>query len=107
VTELGDIELAVPRARRFAPIDVMRAYARRSEQIDRMILACFVLGLSVRKAGKALLPILGRRTSPATVSTVAQQLDTVVAAFQARPLKDQYRVKRCASARPANAPRRR
>ncbi len=30
--------------------------------------------------------------SPATVSTVAKQLDRVVAAFHGRPLKDHYRV---------------
>jgi transposase-like protein len=92
LTELGDIELAVPRTRRFAPITVVRAYARRPEQVDRMILSCFVLGLSVRKVGEALLPILGRPVSPTTVSTVAKQLDAVVAAFHARPLKDRYRV---------------
>jgi len=91
LTELGDIELAVPRTRRFAPIAVVRAYARRPEQVDRMILSCFVLGLSVRKVGEALLPILGRPISPSTVSTVAKQLDAVVAAFHARPLKDRYR----------------
>ena len=32
LTELGDIELLVPRTRRFAPIGVVRAYARRPEQ---------------------------------------------------------------------------
>lgn len=92
LTELGDIELAVPRTRRFAPIAVVRAYARRPEQVDRMILSCFVLGLSVRKVSEALLPILGRPISPATVSLVAKQLDAVVAAFHTRPLKDHYRV---------------
>jgi len=92
LSELGDIELLVPRTRRFAPIGVVRAYARRPEQVDRMILSCFVLGLSTRKVGEALLPILGRPLSPATVSTVAKQLDRVVAAFHARPLKDRYRV---------------
>jgi putative transposase len=91
LTELGEIELAVPRTRRFAPIGVVRAYARRPEPVDRMILACFVVGLSVRKVSEALLPILGRPISPATVSTVAKQLDAVVAAFHARPLKDRYR----------------
>ena len=50
LTELGDLELAVPRTRQFAPIGVARAYARRPEQVDRMILGCFVLGLSVRKS---------------------------------------------------------
>jgi putative transposase len=92
LTELGDIELAVPRTRRFAPIAVLRAYARRPEQVDRMILACFVLGLSVRKVSEALLPILGRPISPSTVSAIAKQLDAVVAAFHARPLKQPYRV---------------
>jgi putative transposase len=82
----------VPRTRRFAPIEVVRAYARRPAQVDRMILACFVLGLSTRKVGEALLPVLGRPISPATVSTVAKQLDAVVAAFHARPFKDYYRV---------------
>jgi putative transposase len=91
-TELGDIALSVPRTRRFAPVAVMRAYARRAEQLDRMILACFVLGLSVRKVSEALLPVLGRPISPATVSTVAKQLDAVVAAFHVRPLKERYRV---------------
>src|SRR5579875_1023733 len=92
LTELGEIEVAVPRTRRFAPVDVIRAYVRRPEPVDRMILSCFVLGLSVRKVGEALLPILGRPISPSTVSHVAKQLDAVVAAFHARPLKQRYRV---------------
>ena len=92
LTELGDIELAVRRTRRLAPIGVMRAYAPASSEVDRMILSCFVSGFRVRKVGEALLPMLGRPISPATVSQVAKQLDAVVAAFHARPLKDRYRV---------------
>jgi putative transposase len=92
LTELGDIELAVPRTRTFSALKVVRAYARRARDIDRMILACFLLGLSTRKVAAALLPILGRPISPATVSAVARQLDASVAAFHRRPLKDQYRV---------------
>jgi putative transposase len=42
--------------------------------------------------GAALLPILGRPISPATVSRVVKQLDAVVTAFHARPLRAQYRV---------------
>ena len=52
----------------------------------------FLLGLSTRKVATALLPILGRPVSPATVSQVAKQLDAAVAAFHRRPLKDIYRV---------------
>jgi putative transposase len=90
LTELGDIELSVPRTRRFCPSGVLRAYARRTQEIDRVILAGFVLGLSTRKVGETLLPLLGRPVSPATVSRVAKTLDTAVAAFHARPLANRY-----------------
>ena len=92
MTELGDIELAVPRTRRFSALAVVRAYARRAAHVDRMILACFVLGLSTRKVATALLPVLGRRISASTVSEVAKTLDAAVAAFHCRPLKDIYPV---------------
>ena len=49
LTELGRIELAVPRTRTFSALRVVQAYARRVRDVDRMILACFVLGLSTRK----------------------------------------------------------
>jgi transposase-like protein len=90
--ELGEIELSVPRTRTWSALAVVRAYARRAAHIDRMILACFVLGLSTRKVAIALLPILGRRISAGTVSEVAKTLDTAVAAFHRRPLKDIYPV---------------
>jgi putative transposase len=91
LTELGDIELSVPRTRRYCPTEVVRAYARRSPEIDRTILSGFVLGLSTRKLGEVLLGLLGRPVSPATVSRVAQSLDKAVAAFHARPLDGRYR----------------
>ncbi len=107
LTELGRIELAVPRTRTFSALRVVQAYARRVRDLDRMILACFVLGLSTRKVARALLPILGQPISPSpgsqgrppvvaperrVVSQVARQLDAAVAAFHQRPLQDQYRV---------------
>jgi transposase-like protein len=92
LTELGDIELSVPRTRTYSPVAVVRAYARRTAQVDRMILACFVLGLSTRKVGEALLPVLGRPVSASAVSQVAKSLDGVVAAFHRRPLANRYKV---------------
>jgi putative transposase len=91
LTELGDIELSIPRTRRFSPVSIVRAYARRAPQIDRLILACFVLGISTRKVAQALLPVLGEPVSATTVSRVAQSLDTAVAAFHRRPIKRRYR----------------
>lgn len=90
LTRLGDIELCVPRTRRFSPTGVIRAYARREAEIDSIILAGFVLGLSTRKVGETLLAMLGQKVSPSTVSRVAKTLDQAVAAFHRRPLKDQY-----------------
>jgi hypothetical protein len=70
----------------------LRAYARRTPEIDRVMLAGFVLGLSTRKVGETLLAILGRPISAETVSRVAKTLDAAVAAFHRRPLKNQYTV---------------
>jgi len=84
LTELGDIELNVP-------VEVVRAYARRTRQIDRVILAGFVLGLSTRKVGETLLALLGRSVSASTVSQVAKTLDGAVAAFHRRPLQNRYK----------------
>jgi len=90
LTTLGDIELCVPRTRHFSPTSVIRAYARREAEVDRVILAGFVLGLSTRKVGETLFAILGQKVSAATVSQVAKTLDQAVAAFHQRPLKDGY-----------------
>jgi transposase-like protein len=92
LTALGDLELSVPRTRRFSALAVLQAYARREPHVDRLILACFVLGLSTRKVGEALMTTLGERVSPATVSEVAKLLDREVAAFHRRRLTGRYRV---------------
>ena len=89
--ELGNIELSVPRTRRFCPTEVLKSYARRAPEIDRAILAGFVLGLSTRKVGEVLLALLGRAVSASTVSRVTKTLDAAVAAFHARPLANRYK----------------
>jgi transposase-like protein len=71
---------------------VLRAYARREAEIDRVMLAGFVLGLSTRKVGETLLAILGQRVSATTVSRVAKTLDAAVSAFHRRSLNNHYRV---------------
>ncbi len=91
LTEIGDVLLAVPRTRTYAPIHILEAYARRSKEVDRLILACFLLGLSIRKAGQALMTILGEKVSPTTVSRVAATPDTAVAAFHRGKFSDAYR----------------
>ena len=92
LTELGDIELSIPRTRKFSAVEVVRRYARRGGQISRLILGCFVLGLSTRKVSEALFPILGEKVSATTVSRVARVLDRAVEGFHRRVLsKGRYR----------------
>jgi transposase-like protein len=92
LTTLGDLELEVPRTRTFNPSGLLAAYARRAPEIDRLILAAFLLGLSTRKVGQTLLRMLGESVSASTVSQVAKQIDAEVKAFHRRRLKDPYRV---------------
>jgi len=92
LTELGDIELAIPRTRRWSARVALGELGRRTREVDRLILGCFVLGISTRKVATALLPILGEKVSPATVSRIARQLDEVVTAYHRRRLSGGYRV---------------
>ncbi len=66
LTAMGDIELQVPRTRCFSPVKVVKAYARRTADIDKTILASFILGISTRKVSKVLLGIVGVRWSAAS-----------------------------------------
>src|SRR5574337_720962 len=76
LTEMGDLELLVPRSRKGGfPSKLIERYAGRCRSIDRVLLACFCLGLSTRKAASVLAPILGERVSASTISWIAQQLD--------------------------------
>ena len=58
LTEVGDLELRIPRTRRFSAHVLIKRFARRNPSVERLILLTFLLGLSTRKVGMALLPIL-------------------------------------------------
>jgi len=92
LTEMGDLELLVPRSRKGAfPSKLIERYARRCRSIDRVLLACFCLGLSTRKAAGVLAPVLEEKVSPTTISRIARELDGEVQCYHHRPLADQYR----------------
>jgi transposase-like protein len=92
LTEIGDLGLRIPRTRTFSARVLLKRFARRAYSIERLILLSFLFGLSTRKVGQALLPILGERVSHATVSQIGKQLDRAVQAYQQRPLSDTYGV---------------
>jgi putative transposase len=92
LTEMGDLELLVPRSRNGGfPTKLFKRYARRCGSIDRVLLACFCLGLSTRKAASVLAPVLEEKVSAATISRIARDLDQQVSGYHSRALKDQYR----------------
>ena len=92
LTELGDLELLVPRSRKggFSSKLIAR-YARRWRSIDRVLLACFCLGLSTRKAASVLAPILSEKVSASTISRITKELDHEVRLYHGRALGDRYR----------------
>jgi putative transposase len=90
VTEAGDVVVAVQRTRLKSAREVLKGFGRRSVVVDRMILECFVLGLSTRKVGRALLGALGEKVSAGTVSRVSRQLDGAVEAYHRRRIENRY-----------------
>lgn len=91
LTEMGDLELLIPRTRKggFQPT-LLEKYARRHSSIDEVLLACFCLGLSTRKAASVLAPMLGEKVSASTISRIAKDLDQEVEAYHQRLLLDEY-----------------
>lgn len=85
-------DLEIPRARSggFHPAVIPR-YQRRMAAVDRLIRAVFLAGVSTRRVGRTLAELLGDPVSASTVSTITRTLDQTVAAWHARPLRDQYR----------------
>ena len=92
LTKLGLVErLRVPRDREgHYQLTVIEAYQRRPETVNQLIRECFLGGLSTRRVGEVLAPMLGQALSPQTISRVARSLDEEVARFHRRPLVDVY-----------------
>lgn len=92
LTQLGDVLVRVPRTRTGGyDWRVLRRYVRRERSVDEVLLGCFCLGLSTRKAAEVLAPMLGEKVSASTVSRIAQGLDQAVKEHHQRKLKDRYR----------------
>ncbi len=91
LTEIGDLIVRIPRTRKGFVSKVLETYKRRSRSVDRLIMACFVLGMSTRKVSAALFSVLGERVSASTVSEVAKGLDEAVKGYHKRKLEDRYR----------------
>ena len=92
-TELGLVrELRVPRTRdgEYRP-GVFKRYKRRQEAVNGSIKEIFLAGISTRRVGEVLKPLIGAAPSCSTVSEVVKSLDREVRVFHNRKLSDGYK----------------
>ena len=92
-TEIGDIELAVPRDRHgtFTPMLVAKGQ-RRLDGIDGMIISLYAGGMTIRDIQHHLASTLGTELSHETISKVTDAVAEEVTAWQTRPLEAFYPV---------------
>jgi transposase-like protein len=87
---IPDLEMPRCRLRGFTST-VVSHYQRRTPLVDRLIQAVFLAGISTRRVGATLAPLLGDTVSASTVSSITRLLDHQVAAWHRRRLRDEYR----------------
>ena len=92
-TEVGDIELAVPRDRKgtFTPMLVPKG-SRRLDGLDGMIISLYAGGMTVRDIQHHLASTIGTELSHETISKITDQIAEEVLAWQTRPLEALYPV---------------
>lgn len=90
-TRLGLIaRLKVPRTRRGCRSQILPRYQRRQESVHELVREAFLCGISTRRVGAVLEPVLGEAYSAQTVSRIARGLDAAVERFHRRPVADSY-----------------
>jgi transposase-like protein len=92
-SEIGDIELAIPRDRQgtFTPMLVPKG-ARRLDGLDAMIVSLYAGGMTVRDIGHHLAATIGTELSHETISKIVDVVADEVLAWQQRPLEALYPV---------------
>ncbi|MDI6689041.1 MAG: IS256 family transposase [Actinomycetota bacterium] len=91
-TSLGLItELEVPRSRDggFEPT-VFEYYKRRQREVEQTIKDMFLAGVSTRRVGEVIRPLLGFEVSATTVSSICKSLDREVKKYHERLIEDKY-----------------
>ena len=92
-SEVGDVDLAIPRDRNgtFTPMLVPKG-SRRLEGLDAMIVSLYAGGMTVRDIAHHIQSTFGTEMSAETVSNVVDAIADEVLAWQARPLEPLYPV---------------
>lgn len=93
ISEIGDVELAVPRDRHgtFTPMLVPKG-SRRLDGLDAMIVSLYAGGMTIRDIQHHLASTIGSEMSHETISKVVDAVSEEVMAWQQRPLEALYPV---------------
>ena len=86
-SEIGDVELAVPRDRQgtFSPMLVPNGI-RRLDGLDVMIISLYAGGMTIRDIAHHLVSTIGTELSHETISKIVDAVADEVLAWQQRPL---------------------
>jgi len=92
-TEIGDVELAIPRDRlgSFTPMLIPKG-ARRLDGLDASIISLYAGGMTIRDIAHHLENTIGTDLSPETISKIVDAVSDEVLAWQQRPLEALYPV---------------
>jgi transposase-like protein len=92
-SEIGDVELAVPRDRNgtFTPMLVPKGQ-RRLDGLDGMIISLYAGGMTIRDIQHHLVTTIGTDLSHETISKITDQVAEEVLVWQTRPLEALYPV---------------
>jgi transposase-like protein len=87
-SEIGDVELAVPRDRNgsFTPQLVSKG-SRRLGGLDEMIISLYAGGMTLRDIQYHLVSTIGTELSHETISKITDQVGEQVLAWQRQPLE--------------------
>jgi putative transposase len=92
-TEIGEVELRVPRDRQgtFEPVTVPK-YQRRLDGLAGNVISLYAKGLTTGDIQQHLLEIYGTEVSRETISKITDQIVDEMVAWQSRPLDPLYAV---------------
>ncbi|MEJ3403470.1 IS256 family transposase [Rathayibacter sp. YIM 133350] len=92
-TEIGEVDLAIPRDRNgtFTPMLVPKGQ-RRLDGLDGMIISLYAGGMTIRDIQHHLAETIGTELSHETISKITDQVAEEVLAWQQRPLEALYPV---------------
>jgi transposase-like protein len=90
-TQLGEVEIAVPRDRNgeYEP-QIIGKYSRNVDGMEEKILALYAAGLSIRDISEQIKSLYNIEISPELVSKISEKIMPQVTEWQSRPLESIY-----------------